>query len=196
LGSNDEILLAAFASDGALPYDLTTYGNFTNNGEIYYSTLDNLTNLIGGCTPLYKAVHTYTYKTYTDGNNFNKAVVVFTDGEDTDGGYTVEDVINYANQKNVRIFTIGLSSGTNVKVLSDMALKTNGAFMRASNARQLISAFGYLGNLLHCAQYYRINFTSTLVDNNWSTGTWFSTSLRAESSNGVIYIPFHFTVSN
>lgn len=54
LGAKDSVLLSAFASGGSkkTPFELSVYGNFTNDGKVYYPTLEDLKTKIGGATPL------------------------------------------------------------------------------------------------------------------------------------------------
>ncbi len=190
LSSSDYVLLTAFASGGLLDYDVTRYGDFTNNGESYFGTIESLRDKIDGGTPLYKATASAIDRVYNDGPTSNKAVVVFTDGEDTDGGWTMNDVIDEARSKNVKIYTVGLSSGTKNEILSRMAIKTGGAFIKAYNAPQLVSAFGTLGKIL--------KGTAQIYSGVWSVNTseesfpgWFQTSIKVNYKGEELSIPFH-----
>jgi PKD repeat protein len=192
LGSNDNIYLSAFAGGGSLPFDLTYYGSgFTSNGSSYNSTLDALRNLIGGGTPLYKSTYSMIDYTAQKGTNANKAVVVFTDGDDTDPSRTVNDVIQRAKQQNVKVFMVGLKQA-NVPSLAYIANQTGGAFMFAQDAPQLMTMFGTLGKLLNgTANYYRTTWTMTRkpgVPNGGSYYVW--SSVQVKIGNRTIYVPF------
>ena len=55
LDSADNVRLAAFADNGSLPFSpITLYGNsFTNDGASFFGSLDELSILEAGGTPLY-----------------------------------------------------------------------------------------------------------------------------------------------
>ncbi len=57
--------------------------------------------------------------------NVNKAVVVFTDGEDPNGGKTIANIVQEAKSQGVKVFTVGLGQA-DTAVLSQMALPTGG----------------------------------------------------------------------
>lgn len=195
LGSGDNVMVAAFSKGGNLPYEpITYYGeSFTNDGLRYFSTLNGFKDTEGGNTPLFQATYTMVDFTYSHAPNSNRAVVVFTDGEDTEGGRTIEEIVNLAQSLNVKVFTVGLSDNVNKKVLAEMAVGTGGALMWARDARQLISTYKTLGNLLHGgAAYYgtrwRVQRSSGAFEG--ATG-WFSTHMKVELDNGTLYIPIY-----
>lgn len=192
LGSGDNIFLSAFASGGSLPYDLTIYGSgFTSNGSSYLGTLDGLKTKIGGNTPLYKS--TYSMVDYTSKNapNANKAVVVFTDGKDNDGGRTPDDIIKFAKQQQVKVFMIGLKD-TDIPTLAYIANQTGGAFMQAQDASQLMTMFGSLGKLLNgTANFYRTSWTMTRTPGVPNTGIyWVWSSVQVKIGGRIVYVPF------
>jgi hypothetical protein len=150
LGPGDLVQLAAFASGGSLPFDpVTIYGpGFTSNGPGFFGTLDRLASLIGGGTPLYRS--TYSMLGYVGANapGANKALVVFTDGDDTEGGVTITDVYNRCASTGVRLFMVGLGNAVSVDSLGWMVGRCGGTVMHASDARQLVSLYGTLGAIL------------------------------------------------
>ncbi|TAH20099.1 MAG: VWA domain-containing protein [Cytophagales bacterium] len=150
LGAKDSVLLSAFASGGGkkIPFDLSVYGNFTNDGKTYYPTLDDLKNKIGGATPLYKAIYAMIGYVDKDIKNANKSVVVFTDGEDTEGGVAVSTLISFAKSKKVKVHVVALGKEVNLGTLGDIANQTGGCFIWAADARQLITIFGTFSDLL------------------------------------------------
>jgi hypothetical protein len=147
LGSEDEAILAAFASSGSLTSDFVSWGNFGQAAN-FDSTLDSLTSLEGGGTPLFDATVVYTDKVAAEGNNENKAVIVFTDGEDTESTSGLEQAAQNATDKGVRLFTVGLSSGVDRGVLQQLAFRTGGSMMYTEDASNLVALYGTLGNLL------------------------------------------------
>lgn len=196
LSAPDNAQLAAFASGGLLPYDpITLWGGFTSSGSSFYSSLDSLAGMESGGTPLYSSTAALIDHVSSQGNNPNRAVVVFTDGEDTDGSWNLRDVISLARTRNVKLFTVGLSSGINFQVLSQMAAQSQGAMLWASDARQLISIYGSLGNLLRgAAQFYRIRWSATLNSGTWTAGSWFWASVEIQTPAGLLSAPFYVEI--
>lgn len=195
LGAGDNAQLAAFASGGYLPFSpLTIYGQgFTSNGASFYTALDDLAGQEGGGTPLYSSVLAMIEHTASNGPNANKAVIVFTDGEDTQGGATLYDIANAASNNGVKVFTVGLSSSVNFYVLAQMANLTGGAFMMTDDAEALISYYGTLGNLLHgSANFYRTRWSLTTSTDVFAPGVVFYYWLHVTSTDPwvVLNIPF------
>jgi hypothetical protein len=92
--------------------------------------------------------------------------VIFTDGDDTDCGDANtcrtrrQDTIAAANAADVRVFTIGRSSGVNFEALGELANQTGGAFLFADSAEQLIPLYGSVGKLLSLSlPTYRLRWT-------------------------------------
>jgi hypothetical protein len=173
LGADDRVLLSAFASGNAAISDpLKVYPPFLDAGTAssYFSTLDSLAALVGGNTPLYSALDALLQNAhYTDPSlpaGIAKAVVIFTDGDDTECGAPDacrtrrKASIAAANADGVRIFTIGLSSKVNFEALGELANGTDGAFLFAENAEQLIPLYGSVGKLLSLGlPTYRLRWT-------------------------------------
>ncbi|HYH96811.1 carboxypeptidase regulatory-like domain-containing protein [Hyalangium sp.] len=196
LSAPDTAQLSAFASGGLLPYaPITLWGSFTSAGSSFYGSLDTLAHLEGGGTPLYASTAALVEHVTSQGHNPNRAVVVFTDGEDTDGSWSLQNVISLARSRNVKLFTVGLSNGINFQVLSQMAAQTQGAMLWASDARQLISIYGSLGNLLRgAAQFYRTRWSATRSSGTWTAGTWFSMSVEVQTPSGLLSAPFYVEI--
>ena len=168
LGAKDSVLLSAFASGNGrkIPFDLAVYGNFTNDGKVYYPTLEDLKTKIGGATPLYKAIYAMIGYVDKDIKNANKSVVVFTDGEDTEGGVSIRTLIDYAKSKKVKIHVVGLGKEVNLGTLGDIAKQTGGCFVWAADARQLITIFGTFSDLLKGkVKFYKTRCTVDLKTN-------------------------------
>ncbi len=199
LGSSDNVQVAAFADGGSLPFDpVTVYGNgFTNNGPGLFSTIDALASLESGGTPLYDAVDSTAFHTSMNAPNANKAVIVFTDGEDTVSAKTLDQAIARAKNLGIRLFTVGLSSGINDTVLLRMAVETGGGYVFAGDARRLISYYGTLGNVLSgSASFYQTKWTAFASGGsfNFSSGSAFTTSVRVNTPQGVLFAPFRIQV--
>lgn len=179
LGGGDHALLSVFANDGTntdalIPTQpLTIYPPFrdsttADDAPSYYDTLDSLVDLVGGGTPLYESLDLLREEVVTDATvpaGIAKAVVIFTDGEDTDCGgantcRTRRDAsIADAQADNLRVFTIGLSTGVDFEALAALANDTGGAFLFAESAEQLIPLYGTVGDLLSLSlPTYRLTF--------------------------------------
>ncbi len=174
LGPDDRALLAAFAGGpGAIipTAPLTVYPPFMDRASAgsLFTTLDGLTQQVGGNTPLYDAVDTLRGRVANDTSlpaGMAKAVVIFSDGADTSctGASACRtrraEVIQSANSAQVRLFTIGLSNDIDVAALGELANQTGGAFLYADAAEQLLPLYGSLGKLLSLGlPTYRLRWT-------------------------------------
>lgn len=190
LGANNNIGLWSFANS-----NYTKLVDFTTDTALVTQEIEKLRNHEGGSTPLYKSQYEAISYTKDNATKTNKAVLTFTDGEDTDYGKTSDEVVAHANDKSVRLYNIGLED-VNTRLLLKQAVATNGAFLYAKDARQLISIFGNLGKLLtNTAIYYQTEWTISGQDaNNLFQG---SGSIEHELKitfpyGGEISVPFSF----
>ncbi len=174
LGSDDTVLLTAFAGDpgATIPTaPLTVYGPFRGqaSASTYFPTLDALAGQVGGNTPLYAsldAVRQRLAEEPTLAAGLAKAVVVFTDGADTSCADAAAchasrlQTIRSAQQDGVRLFTIGLSSGVDIVALGELANQTGGALLYADSTAQLLPLYGSVGQLLSLSlPTYRLRWT-------------------------------------
>ena len=174
LGTDDAALLAAFAGGpGAIipTAPLTVYAPFRGQAlaSSFFPTLDSLTPLLGGNTPLYDSLDALRRRLSGEASmpaGLAKAIVIFTDGADTSCA-SVEScrtsrlqAIQGANQDQVRLFTIGLSSGVDIVALGELANHTGGALLYADTAEQLLPLYGSVGRLLSLSlPTYRLRWT-------------------------------------
>jgi hypothetical protein len=197
LAGGDTALLAAFASgNGSLGADVVTFGSgFTTDGRSYFGTLDSLADSVGGGTPLYRAVVTMIHQTADRAPSTNRAVVVFTDGQDTDGQNDIDDIAQAAAARGVAVFTVGLSTGSDASVLAQIAGRTGGAAFWAADARQLVSYYRTLGNILRgTAPTYRTSWRMSRSVGTFGSGSWVTTSVRVKTPVGTAYAPFYVEV--
>ena len=174
LGAGDATLLAAFAGGpGAMipTAPLTVYAPFRGQAlaSSYFPTLDALTPLLGGNTPLYSSLDTLRQRLSVEASmpaGLAKAIVIFTDGEDTScaGAEACRtsrlQAIRAANQDQVRLFTIALSSGVDIVALGELANQTGGALLYADTAEQLLPLYGSVGQLMSLSlPTYRLRWT-------------------------------------
>ncbi len=191
VGGSDRVRVGAFASGGSLPFDITLYGSWNSVGSSWYSVLDELATKVNGGTPLYKAVAAAINEVATNGGLANRAAIIFTDGDDTDGGWTVDQLVSLATSRGVKLWTVGLQIGsTGHRVLGELAARTGGGFTIASDARQLVSYFGSLGAMLNGgASVARTRWTAT-VTGGFGSG-WLTSSVRVTTSEGTVSAPFY-----
>ncbi len=174
MGPDDQALLAAFADGpGAIipTPPLTVYAPFRPQASAtsYFPTLDALAPLVGGNTPLYASLDTLRQQLVGETAlppGLAKAVVVFTDGADTQCASPAAcqasraQSILAARQDGVRIFTIGLSNGVDIVALGELANQTGGAMLFADSAEQLLPLYGSAGRLLSLSlPTYRLRWT-------------------------------------
>jgi guanyl-specific ribonuclease Sa len=185
LGNGNNVMLWSFAGSSHKMYGT----GFTTDTATVIAQIESLRNQESGGTPLYKSQVAATDFTAINATNTGKAVLTFSDGDDTQGGYTPVQVSANATSKNVRLFNIGLGNAQTA-MLCRQAVASGGAFMFAKDARQLISMFGNLGKLLDMsARYYHTEWTVTR-SSNFSTGS-FSHQMRIVLPyGGEITVPF------
>ena len=170
LGPDDRVALSAFADDGAtagnealipeppvtiFPVGAPSFFQQSNVSDLF-PTLDALSVLEGGATPLYEAIcRVIDFSSANAPAGPRKAVVVFTDGRNQPGinlgSYvcnTIDGAVARSKAQGVDIFTIGLSGNVDGLALGTLAAEGNGVFLFAEDVSQLITIYGSLGNLL------------------------------------------------
>ncbi|MEH6305754.1 VWA domain-containing protein [Olivibacter sp. CPCC 100613] len=154
LGTNNLVGLWSFAYS-----NYKQLVDFTTDTSKIIQEIEKLRDQEGGSTPLYKSQYEGVTYAKDKASKPNKAVLTFTDGEDTEYGLSAEDVVNHAKNQGVKLYNIGLGDVSSESLLKQ-AVATNGGFMYAKDARQLISIFGNLGKLLtNTAIYYQTEWT-------------------------------------
>jgi hypothetical protein len=194
LGAGDQVVVGAFASSGSLPFEITQYQEFTPDGRSFFPTIDQLASKEGGGTPLYKATVSALQTTAEKAPTANKAALIFTDGEDTGGGYTIDQVIAEANRLSIPLHMVGLGKDTKIDVLARLAYGTGGSFMQAVDAGQLIALYGNMGALLRGSTGgYRTRWTATLTPTTFAgRNGWFWTSIAVNTDAiGRVYVPIY-----
>jgi hypothetical protein len=205
LGADDHALLAAFAGGpgAVIPTPpLALYAPFKDRASAlaYFPTLDSLSLLVGGNTPLYESLDALRQQSMTDASlpaGLAKAVVIFTDGADTscsteDACRTMrEQSIQGANAAQVRLFTIGLSSSVDIVALGELANKTGGALLYADNAEQLLPLYGSVGRLLSLSlPTYRLRWTVQANAGTFVSGNTLLGRVQVTAQSGTFDVPF------
>ena len=129
------------------PFKCTTYGNgFDANAPAWVKTINSLSAASGG-TPLYDCASGAVDYTLTNAPNPNRAILLFTDGEDTASTATADTVIGSAQSAGIPIYALALASANKLQ-LGRIAQSTGGGLMVANDVNQLITAYGTLGGVL------------------------------------------------
>jgi hypothetical protein len=187
-GGVDEVQLSSFCgyypsgpTDGLL-----SYGPFTNSGASFDAALQSLAGNLGYATPLYDAMYRETDSLLAQSVNTNKALIVFTDGDDNASSHSLNDAIQHAEANNVKVFAIALKTGLIIdslfnqmphdgsgsKALFSIAMATGGAVMHTNDAAQAVSYYAGLGQVLHGnAPYFKTRWHVTLPAGSMLAGS-------------------------
>ena len=117
------------------------------------STLQRMQS--NGDTALYDAIHEGVVM-LQQAPNGRRAVVVFTDGEDTRSSLKLEDAVDTAQRFSVPIYVVGYGPKIKPKELQRIAELTGGAFFQAPKIQNIPNAFAQVMDALHRA--YKIQY--------------------------------------
>lgn len=134
LPSNSKVGVVRFTSS---TYKLTS--SITDDRELAKSYLTTDYFRSNGNTYMYSAIRNACFLFKSTDDNTMKMMVVLSDGATSDTSRH-SSVIFAANERNIKIYTVGLGSGSSTyftEYLKPLAEKTSGAFYLASNAGQL-----------------------------------------------------------
>lgn len=195
LGRDDNAAIASFTTDYSRQIypNYTKYHNeFSRDTTYMKAVLDSLKGNEWGGTPLYRSIYEAVDFTAEKSKNTNKSIIVFTDGDDTEAGRSIDEVVRYAQSKDVPLFTVGLSRGVDVRVLARIANESSGGFFWAQEAKQLISSFSTLGRLLSGSTHlYRTTWKAKNKSRAWKTGDIISGTIKISLPSGeVVDSPF------
>lgn len=116
---------------------------------------------IGGSTSIYEALLESVEHAGTASTTDMRAVIAITSGGDHPGGVPPEDVIFLAQQRNVRIFFIGIGNVVNQNVLQQIARSTGGEYYTEAVAANLESRLMEIAALARRGfDEYRLSFSS------------------------------------
>ena len=111
---------------------------------LLHAGIDQVTEVFLG-TPLYDSLLDALDLFAQMPTSSNPAVVVLTDGEDTQSSNTHLNVIQQAQIQSIPIFTIGLGRGIGFPSLQNIARETGGTFVEAVDADALVRLFQAIG---------------------------------------------------
>jgi VWFA-related protein len=132
--------------------------DFTTDTQLLKSAVDPLT--ADGMTPLYDGIEKALELTAQQPGI--KAVIAFTDGDDTYSSKDVDSVIAYAKTLGIPVYTIaiGYIGSSSEAVLTKIATQTGGTYTAAASVTDLSSIYQSLQTTL--MQQYKVSFDSAL----------------------------------
>ena len=184
--SNDDKIAVIKITDS-----IKVYQTFTSDTTLLINAIDTPTPDRSG-TALFKGVYKALEQCVNQPGR--RVVIVYSDGMDDKGGITLEQLIEFANENDIAIYSIGIGSGSDIDEVSlrTMAYSTGGTYTRANRADD-ISAI-YLSIYRDIQGYYILATTTTDQRTN---GTWriVDVTVRDQDSNegrgqGEYYVPF------
>ncbi len=139
----------------------------------------NSTTALGG-TAIYDALHAAFRK--LNKIEGRKAIILLSDGEDTESYIDYARVLNEAKASEVTIYSIGLgtsfTNAPNRSILKELAEETGGKAFFPSNASKLESVYESIADELRM-QYYITYFSGI---SSWD-GQWVKVSIEAKNKN-------------
>jgi VWFA-related protein len=137
---------------------VTLNQGFTSNKTLLINSINSI-NASDGSTRLFDGIYDGISQTSTQGGR--KAVISLTDGIDNASTKSETDVISYANQLSIPVFTIGLSiaqGSTYENILMEIASQTGGQYYYAPNSSDLSAIYQAISKSIN--NQYLITFTS------------------------------------
>ncbi len=157
-GTQDQFGLVSIGSyESTAVNQVLTLQDFTTDKSGLVNAVDGLT--AKGMTPLYDGIAKALEMTVQQPGV--KAVIAFTDGDDTySKTYTDDSVIVYAQSLGIPVYTIAIGNigSTSETILTKIANMTGGTYTEATSAADLGSIYAQL--LLTINQQYLVSFQS------------------------------------
>lgn len=110
---------------------------FTNNQSDLINTINSLP--MGNLTSLYDALYASINQIVS--SEGAKCIIAFTDGEDNDSRVSYEAVKELAQKYKIPIYIIGIGSGLNNGILSDIANSTGGFYKNITDASYMAGVY-------------------------------------------------------
>jgi len=144
MGSADRAALISFSSD------VTVDQPFTDNLNLLIAAIDAL-QATGG-THFYDGTYTAISETKNEESSRRRAIIALTDGWTYGDLYKqsiekFQDVVDYAVQKGIPVYTIGLGSSIDELMLQDLATQTNGLYFKAPDSSKLKSIYDTIAGI-------------------------------------------------
>lgn len=134
MGTADRAAIISFSSD------VTVDQPFTDDLSLLTAAIDALQTT--GGTHFYDGTYTAITETKNEDSSRRRAIIALTDGWTYDDLYKqsiekFQDVVAYAKQEGIPVYTIGLGSSIDESMLQDLATQTNGLYFYAPDSSQL-----------------------------------------------------------
>ncbi|MBU4312717.1 MAG: VWA domain-containing protein [Candidatus Omnitrophica bacterium] len=148
MGSADRGAVISF--DDVVTIDQT----FTDDVNLLISAIDSIQ--LGGMTAFYDAVYTAITETKNENPTRRRAIIALTDGYDNWSIYKqdvevsvmkLQDVVYYAKQEGIPVYTIGLGDYLDEAMLQDLATQTNGLYFNAPDSSQLKNIYDTIAGI-------------------------------------------------
>ncbi|MBI5101024.1 MAG: VWA domain-containing protein [Nitrospirae bacterium] len=125
--------------------------SFTSNASALTSAVLDDWPGAGGATALFDSVYQALVDTASVTTN-TRAVVAMTDGGDNGSTRTIDEVIQFAKDNQLPIFTIGLG-GADATALTQMAVDTGGKYFEAPTSAELAGIYAAIASDLDVVGY-------------------------------------------
>jgi Ca-activated chloride channel family protein len=137
------------------------------------------TEAVGG-TALYDAIHA-SYRVLEDSAFERRALVVLTDGTDTESSLSFEEIRAEARRTEVTIYAIGLAVGMTgaKKELNDLTGDTGGRAFFVKKADELAETYRQIGEELR--SLYQVVYAS---DHEWEEGRFVEVDVEVRDEDG------------
>lgn len=154
LGPADEVAVLSFTAE------VTTHVEFTTDKGAAVAAVEALMPEGGTAfnDAVYEAVTLLARRP-----RGRKALVVLTDGNDTDSVLTIEDAIDTAQDANIPIYAVGFGLSIRPDVLERLAILTGGHFYQSPSSEEVGASFEAVAKLLR--YQYVLRFKSSLQAN-------------------------------
>ena len=152
LGASDQAAVWGFDSRVDLVMD------FTADKQALYAAIDGYAYR-GGTTAFFDA--TWNALVATAAKTGRKAVLAMTDGEDNSSSHSEGEIIAYAQQAHIPIYTIGFGSPDDT-VMQRIADQTGGKYYRGTDAGALQQILTDIGNLIN--NQYVLSYDTLYTD--------------------------------
>lgn len=171
IGGNDQAALVTFATD------VEQSSEFTSDTQVLNRAIDGTS--AEGWTVLNEAV----YEAATLAGTLppgRKAVVVLTDGVDTESALLLDDAVKQAQQQNVPVYTIGMGTEAQADPLQRLSFLTGGWYLEAPTPDELSDRFQTVSQQLR--RQYMISYLSPLLADDQEHSLVVETTYGGETS--------------
>ncbi|WP_157514566.1 T9SS type A sorting domain-containing protein [Mangrovimonas sp. TPBH4] len=149
--SNDSISFVGFSTTVDKIYPLT---NDVSGIKLFVEEVSP-----NGRTSFYDALF-LTIENLSKGSS-KSVIVALTDGQDNESTHTSQEVIDFANDKEIAIYTIGLGN-VNSTLLEQVSQKTDGLYYYTNDPKKLKDI--YLNIKEQIKSIYQVDYTSNTLD--------------------------------